>query len=63
MSSAALGVSSIPVGMTYTTVFPSRKQDPRYITWGLIWDPFYKEPKGRIDISEMYTTWIVHRMN
>ena len=37
--------------------------DPWYITWGLVWDPFYKEPKGSIDISEMYTTWIVHRMN
>ena len=45
------------------TIFPLRKPDPRYITWGLIRDPFYKEPKERIDISEMYTTWIVHRMN
>ena len=40
-----------------------KETGPEVYKWGLIWDPFYKEPKGRIDISETYTTWIVHRMN
>ena len=38
-----------------------RKPDSKYIPWGLIWDPFYKEPKGRINISDMFTLLIVHR--
>ena len=49
------------VYLKYTTIFPEDRPDPRYITWGLIQDPFYKEPEGRIDISEMYTTWITYR--
>ena len=51
------------VYLKHTPIFPAERPDPRYITWGLIQDPFYKEPKGRIDISEMYTAWIIHRMN
>ena len=39
-----------------------RKLDPKYITWGLIQDPFHKEPKGRIIFSDMLTLWIVHRI-
>ena len=38
--------------------FSLRKSDPKYITWGLVQDPFYKEP---INISDMLTIWIVHR--
>ena len=38
-----------------------RKLDLKFKTWGLVWDPFYKEPKGRINISDMFTIWIVHR--
>ena len=44
-----------------TTIFPLRKPDLRYITWGLIWDPFYKELKGRIDFSDMFAAWNVLR--
>ena len=35
-----------------------RKLDLKNITWGLIQNPFYKEPKGRINISDMVTLWM-----
>ena len=45
-----------------TSIFSEGRPDLRYITWELIQDPFYKEPKGMIDISEVYTAWIICRM-
>ena len=35
------------VYLKYATIFPEERPDPRYITWGLVQDPFYKEPKRK----------------